>query len=106
MNTRERVIKAFNRSPGLHDRVPALFDLCRQLPIILKKRWFMMYLPVYNLLERELEICQSRNLYTTKRGNKITENNKPFNFTNFKVLDNKVRVKVRSGSYSFTVAEN
>ena len=31
MNSRERVLKAFKRSPGLPDRVPVQFDLCRQL---------------------------------------------------------------------------
>jgi uroporphyrinogen decarboxylase len=31
MNSRERVLKAFKRIPGLPDRVPIQFDLCRQL---------------------------------------------------------------------------
>ena len=31
MNSRERVLKAFKRMPGLPDRVPIQFDLCRQL---------------------------------------------------------------------------
>jgi uroporphyrinogen decarboxylase len=31
MNSRERVLKAFKRMPGLPDRVPVQFDLCRQL---------------------------------------------------------------------------
>ncbi len=31
MNSRERVLKAFRRMPGLPDRVPVQFDLCRQL---------------------------------------------------------------------------
>ncbi len=31
MNSRERVLKAFKKLPGLPDRVPAQFDLCRQL---------------------------------------------------------------------------
>ncbi|MEI8204388.1 MAG: uroporphyrinogen decarboxylase family protein [Bacteroidota bacterium] len=31
MNSRERVLKAFKRLPGLPDRVPIQFDLCRQL---------------------------------------------------------------------------
>jgi uroporphyrinogen decarboxylase len=31
MNSRERVLKAFKRIPGLPDRVPLQFDLCRQL---------------------------------------------------------------------------
>jgi uroporphyrinogen decarboxylase len=31
MNSRERVLKAFKRLPGLPDRVPVQFDLCRQL---------------------------------------------------------------------------
>jgi len=31
MNSRERVLRAFNRLPGLPDRVPIQFDLCRQL---------------------------------------------------------------------------
>ena len=31
MNPRERVLKAFKRIPGLPDRVPVQFDLCRQL---------------------------------------------------------------------------
>ena len=31
MNSRERVLKAFKRLPGLLDRVPVQFDLCRQL---------------------------------------------------------------------------
>lgn len=31
MNSRERVLKAFKRLPGLPDRVPLQFDLCRQL---------------------------------------------------------------------------
>lgn len=31
MNSRERVLKAFRRMPGLPDRVPIQFDLCRQL---------------------------------------------------------------------------
>jgi uroporphyrinogen decarboxylase len=31
MNARERVLKAFKRLPGLPDRVPIQFDLCRQL---------------------------------------------------------------------------
>lgn len=31
MNPRERVLKAFKRLPGLPDRVPVQFDLCRQL---------------------------------------------------------------------------
>jgi len=30
MNSRERVLKAFKRLPGLPDRVPVQFDLCRQ----------------------------------------------------------------------------
>ncbi len=31
MNSRDRVLKAFKRLPGLPDRVPIQFDLCRQL---------------------------------------------------------------------------
>jgi uroporphyrinogen decarboxylase len=31
MNSRERVLKAFKRMPGLPDRVPVQFDLCRHL---------------------------------------------------------------------------
>jgi uroporphyrinogen decarboxylase len=31
MNSRERVLRAFKRLPGLPDRVPVQFDLCRQL---------------------------------------------------------------------------
>jgi len=31
MNSRERVLKAFKRLPGLPDHVPVQFDLCRQL---------------------------------------------------------------------------
>ncbi|HEY5511752.1 MAG TPA: uroporphyrinogen decarboxylase family protein [Prolixibacteraceae bacterium] len=31
MNSRERVLKAFKRLPGLPDRVPVQFDLCKQL---------------------------------------------------------------------------
>lgn len=31
MNSRERVLKAFKKLPGLPDRVPLQFDLCRQL---------------------------------------------------------------------------
>lgn len=31
MNSRERVLRAFKRIPGLPDRVPLQFDLCRQL---------------------------------------------------------------------------
>lgn len=31
MNSRERVLKAFRKIPGLPDRVPVQFDLCRQL---------------------------------------------------------------------------
>lgn len=31
MNSRERVLKAFKRLPGLPDRVPVQFDLYRQL---------------------------------------------------------------------------
>lgn len=31
MNARERVLKAFKRLPGLPDRIPVQFDLCRQL---------------------------------------------------------------------------
>ena len=31
MNSRERVLKAMKRMPGLPDRVPVQFDLCRQL---------------------------------------------------------------------------
>ena len=31
MNSRERVLKAFKRLPGLPDRIPVQFDLCRQL---------------------------------------------------------------------------
>lgn len=31
MNSRERVLKAFKRIPGMPDRVPVQFDLCRQL---------------------------------------------------------------------------
>ncbi len=31
MNSRERVLKAFKRMPGLPDRIPVQFDLCRQL---------------------------------------------------------------------------
>lgn len=31
MNSRERVLRAFHKSPGLPDRVPIQFDLCRQL---------------------------------------------------------------------------
>ena len=31
MNSRERVLKAFKRIPGIPDRVPIQFDLCRQL---------------------------------------------------------------------------
>ena len=31
MNSRERVLKAFKRMPGLPDRVPVQFDLCRKL---------------------------------------------------------------------------
>lgn len=31
MNARERVLKAFKRLPGLPDRIPIQFDLCRQL---------------------------------------------------------------------------
>ena len=31
MNSRERVLKAFKRLPGMPDRVPVQFDLCRQL---------------------------------------------------------------------------
>ncbi len=31
MNSRERVLKAFKRLPGLPDRVPVQFDLCRRL---------------------------------------------------------------------------
>ncbi len=31
MNSRERVLKAFRKLPGLPDRVPVQFDLCRQL---------------------------------------------------------------------------
>ena len=31
MNSRERVLKAFKRIPGLTDRVPVQFDLCLQL---------------------------------------------------------------------------
>ena len=31
MNPRERVLKAFKRIPGLPDRVPVQFELCRQL---------------------------------------------------------------------------
>ncbi len=31
MNSRERVLKAFKRLPGLPDRVPVQFDLCRKL---------------------------------------------------------------------------
>ena len=31
MNSRERVLKAFKRIPGLPDRVPVQFELCRQL---------------------------------------------------------------------------
>lgn len=31
MNSRERVLRAFKRIPGLPDRVPIQFDLCRQL---------------------------------------------------------------------------
>ncbi len=31
MNSRERVLRAFKRLPGLPDRVPIQFDLCRQL---------------------------------------------------------------------------
>ncbi len=31
MNSRERVLKTFKRLPGLPDRVPVQFDLCRQL---------------------------------------------------------------------------
>lgn len=37
---------------------------------------------------------------------KITESDKPFHFTDFKVLENKILIKVGSGSYSFTVGEN
>jgi uroporphyrinogen decarboxylase len=31
MNPRERVLKAFKRMPGMPDRIPLQFDLCRQL---------------------------------------------------------------------------
>jgi hypothetical protein len=31
MNSRDRVLKAFKRIPGLPDRIPVQFDLCRQL---------------------------------------------------------------------------
>jgi len=31
MNSRERVLKAFKRLPGLPDRIPIQFDLCQQL---------------------------------------------------------------------------
>jgi uroporphyrinogen decarboxylase len=31
MNSRERVLRAFKRLPGLPDRIPIQFDLCRQL---------------------------------------------------------------------------
>lgn len=31
MNSRERVLKAFRKLPGMPDRVPVQFDLCRQL---------------------------------------------------------------------------
>ena len=31
MNSRERVLRAFKRIPGMPDRVPVQFDLCRQL---------------------------------------------------------------------------
>lgn len=31
MNSRDRVLKAFKRLPGLPDRIPVQFDLCRQL---------------------------------------------------------------------------
>jgi uroporphyrinogen decarboxylase len=31
MNSRERVLKAFKRMPGLPDKIPIQFDLCRQL---------------------------------------------------------------------------
>ncbi|SHJ43372.1 hypothetical protein SAMN05444280_11951 [Tangfeifania diversioriginum] len=31
MKPRERVLKAFKRIPGLPDRVPVQFELCRQL---------------------------------------------------------------------------
>jgi methionine synthase I (cobalamin-dependent) len=31
MNSRERVLTAFKKLPGLPDRVPIQFDLCRQL---------------------------------------------------------------------------
>jgi uroporphyrinogen decarboxylase len=31
MNARERVLKSFKRLPGLPDRIPVQFDLCRQL---------------------------------------------------------------------------
>ena len=37
MNSRERVLKAFKRLPGLPDRVPVQFDLCRQLADHLEK---------------------------------------------------------------------
>lgn len=38
MNSRERVLKAFKRLPGLPDRVPVQFDLCRQLSDYLGKQ--------------------------------------------------------------------
>ena len=31
MNSRERVLTAFKKLPGIPDRVPIQFDLCRQL---------------------------------------------------------------------------
>ena len=37
MNARERVLKAFKRLPGLPDRVPVQFDLCRHLSDYLGK---------------------------------------------------------------------
>jgi uroporphyrinogen decarboxylase len=44
MNSRERVLKAFKRLPGLPDRVPVQFDLCRQLSDYFGKK---MNIPVH-----------------------------------------------------------
>jgi uroporphyrinogen decarboxylase len=39
MNSRERVLRAFRKLPGLPDRVPVQFDLCRQLSDYFGKKY-------------------------------------------------------------------
>lgn len=50
MNSRERVLKALKRLPGLPDRVPVQFDLCKQLIDHFGK-------------EMEIPVCYTENLY-------------------------------------------